>query len=59
LESKCFRGSDEWPTINNMLVPGFVPSSPFKLDEHLSDMLQEKNINNVCNEAFDITHLRI
>jgi hypothetical protein len=36
-----------------VLVPDFIPSSPMKLDESSIDMLQEKNINDVCNEAFD------
>jgi hypothetical protein len=35
------------------LVPDIIPSSSMKLDESAIDMLQEENINDVCNEAFD------
>jgi hypothetical protein len=52
IESECFRRPDEWPT-NNILVLDVIPSSPMKLDESSIDMLQEENINDVCNEAFD------
>jgi hypothetical protein len=36
-----------------VLVPNVIMSSPMKLDESSIDMLQEENINDVCNEAFD------
>jgi hypothetical protein len=39
--------------MDNVLVPNVIPSSPMKLDESAIDMLQEENINDVCNEAFD------
>jgi hypothetical protein len=52
IESECFRGSDEWP-MDNILVPDVIPSFSRKLDESSIDMLQEENINDVCNEAFD------
>ena len=52
IESEVFRGSHEWPT-NNVLVLDIILSSSMKLDESSIDMLQEENINDVCNEAFD------
>jgi hypothetical protein len=52
IEYECFRRSDEWP-MDNMLVPNVILSSSMKLDESTIDMLQEENINDVCNEAFN------
>jgi hypothetical protein len=39
--------------MDNILVPDVIPSFSRKLDESSIDMLQEENINDVCNEAFD------
>ena len=46
IEFECFRGSDEWPT-DNVLVLDVILSSPMKLDESSIDMLQKENINDV------------